>query len=146
MLVFPSQSLSLLIHVGQQPFHFIERPSFRRLCHYLNPKLGESNILKRTAIGDAVADKIEWLDGIDWKLIAVGGLVVAHFRTDKNLLARVSHPGFQSCMMIGHPSDAVPSRQSVSSILIHCRIPLITGLSRVISSPSIGQLVAIPGS
>ena len=79
MLVFPSQSLSLLIHVGQQPFHFIERPSFRRLCHYLNPKLGESNILKRTAIGDAVADKIEQLDGIDRKLIAVGGLVVAYF-------------------------------------------------------------------
>ena len=49
----------------------MERASFRRLVHYLCPKLTEADIPKRTCMGDAILGKVERLDDIDMKNIDV---------------------------------------------------------------------------
>ena len=52
-------------------FRFIERPSFRRLVYYLNPKVKDTDIPKRTCMSDAVMHKVERLDDIDTTLVEV---------------------------------------------------------------------------
>ena len=54
-----------------QSFHFVDRPSFRRLLLYTCPKLTDSDILKKSCIANAVMEKLSTLDEIDKKLIAV---------------------------------------------------------------------------
>ena len=49
----------------------MERASFRRLVCYLCPKLTETDIPKRTCIGDAILEKVERLDDVDMKIIDV---------------------------------------------------------------------------
>ena len=53
----------------------MERASFRRLVHYLSPKLTEFDIPKRTCIGDAILEKVERLDDIDMKIIDVSSRI-----------------------------------------------------------------------
>jgi hypothetical protein len=54
-----------------QSFRFVERASFRRLVCYLCPKPTETDIPKRTCIGDSIQEKVERLDDIDVKIIDV---------------------------------------------------------------------------
>ena len=59
-----------------KPFRFIERPSFRRLLYYLNPKVKDTDIPKWTCLSDAVMHKIECLNDIDITLVAVSQTIL----------------------------------------------------------------------
>ncbi|KIL54969.1 hypothetical protein M378DRAFT_18373, partial [Amanita muscaria Koide BX008] len=59
-----------LVIDGNLSFRFVERPAFHRLMLYLNPKLKDQDIPKRTCISNAVSDKIHKLDEIDMNLTA----------------------------------------------------------------------------
>ena len=54
-----------------QSFRFVERPAVRGFISYLNPKVGDENIPKKSCIADAVNTKVEKLDELTVELIAV---------------------------------------------------------------------------
>jgi hypothetical protein len=54
-----------------QSFRFVERPAVRGLISYLNPKVEEESIPKKTCMADTVNTKVEKLENITIELIKV---------------------------------------------------------------------------
>ena len=54
-----------------QSFRFVERPAVRGLISYLNPKIEDEAIPKKTCMADTVNTNVEKLDNITIELIKV---------------------------------------------------------------------------
>jgi hypothetical protein len=67
---------SFLIHllfllISFQSFRFVERPAFRGFISYLNPKIGDELIPKKSCMADAVYTRVEQLEDLTIELIGV---------------------------------------------------------------------------
>lgn len=61
-----------LIHADDfQPFRFVERPAVRGLITYLNPKLRDDDIPKKSAMAAAVYAKVAQLENVTMEIVDV---------------------------------------------------------------------------
>lgn len=58
-------------------FWFCERPAVRGFVQYLNGKVKETDIPKKSAMAESVAARVEGLEEITKDLIKVGGILTA---------------------------------------------------------------------
>ncbi len=54
-----------------QPFRFIERPAVRGFITYLNPKLQDTDVPKKSCIAEAVDAKVAQLEEITLEIVEV---------------------------------------------------------------------------
>jgi hypothetical protein len=131
--VFSTFSFNLLNSF--QPFRFIERPAVRGLITYLNPKLQDTDIPKKSCIAAAVDGKVQQLEKITIEIIEVcvfSGLLTT--RTDQtNSESNRKCPPYG---MVGPLENVDPSHHSVSASSIHRPMTIPAGSSRSISSSS----------
>jgi hypothetical protein len=66
----PSHYSALLITIFQ-PFRFVERPAFRGFVSYVNPKITDTDIPRKTAIASAIDTKVACLENTTINIINV---------------------------------------------------------------------------
>ena len=60
-----------LIESFFQPFRFVERPAIRGFISYLNPKMQDNDIPKKSCMADSVNEKVLHLETVTFDIIEV---------------------------------------------------------------------------
>lgn len=112
-----------------QPFRFIDRPSFRRLLLYVQPKLADGDIPKHTTMANMVLDKIARLDEMDIKEFEVSYVYICPSR-DAHFETSVYHPSYLASGMAGRKSIVGGLLHSRHTTSVHRQTIRMTGSSK----------------